>query len=72
MATGIPGRTEYGGSQESVWCSLDGGAMVRVEIRRSDQEAILYSPEQARELADLLLELANKCKGYRVEDVTDA
>ena len=71
MATGVPGRLEYTGIQESLWCSLDGAAMVRVQIRRSDQEAILYSPEQARELADVLLELANQCKGYRIKDVRD-
>jgi hypothetical protein len=68
MATGVPGRTEYGGSSESVWCSLNGEAMVRVEIRRSDQEAILYPPEQARELARVLDELADQCAGYRIED----
>jgi hypothetical protein len=68
MATGVPGRLEYTGSQEAVWCSLDGGAMVRVEIRRSDSEAILFSPQQARELGELLMELANECKGYRIVD----
>jgi hypothetical protein len=68
MATGVPGRLESTGSQGTVWCSLEGGSMVRVEWR-DDSESILFSPEQARELADLLLELANKCKGYRIEDI---
>lgn len=68
MATGVPGRLEYGCGIESVWCSLDGEAMVRVEIRRSDEEAILYSPEQARELAAVLRELADQCKGYRITE----
>jgi hypothetical protein len=68
MATGVPGRLEYSAGQEAVWCSLDGAATVRVEIRRPDQEAILFSPEQARELAALLIELADQCAGYRIKD----
>lgn len=70
MATGVPGRTEYGGSSEAVWCSLDGTSHVRVEIRRSDQDAILYTPQQALELAAVLTELAGQCEGYRISDTT--
>ena len=68
MAIGVPGRLEYGASSESVWCSLNGEGLVRVEIRRSDSEAILFPPAQAMELAKVLQELAGQCGGYRVED----
>lgn len=68
MATGVPGRLEYSGGDDAVWCSLNGAALVRVEIRRSDQEALLLPPAQALELAKVLTELAGQCGGYRISD----
>jgi hypothetical protein len=68
MAIGVPGHSEYGGSREPVWCSLDGNGMVRVEIRRADQESVLMPPAQALELAKVLQELAEQCTGFRIED----
>lgn len=69
MATGVPGRLEYSAGSESVWCSLNGEGLVRVEIRRSDQEAILFPPAQAAELAKVLQELAREAgEGYRITE----
>ena len=70
MATGVPGRLEYSAGSESVWCSTNGEGLVRIEIRRSDQEAILFPPAQALELAQVLQELAADAgQGFRVRDV---
>ena len=67
MATGVPGVLEYSAGPESVWCSLNGQGLVRVEIRRSDQEAILFPPAQAMELAKVLDEMATAAgNGYRI------